>query len=285
MPEADYKRFRCNHCAVEFESIKEKRYCTKKCNKAAIRKNKSSVSRAEYLTKVRESSASKFNCEHCGKEAHRKLSGTNKAKGIVNRFCSMACRSGAKVARIKKMVERRIETRACEVCGAAFETSRHRKVCSDECGGEKARRSVNAANRQKIGNKMACVCRQCGATFTPAYGDKRSVFCGDLCKRRYANKNAGNDHRHRARHYGVAYEPVNRIKVFDRDGWRCQICGKSTPRARMGSMTTNAPELDHRIPLSKGGGHLYSNVQCSCRACNGAKGNKTSAGQLPLLAA
>ena len=150
MADAEYKRFRCGHCAVEFEAIKEKRYCTKKCNRAAIKKNKSSVSRAEYLAKVRENAVGNFTCEHCGKASFRKLSGTSHSS---NRFCSMACRRAASADRVKRIAEHRIEMRACEVCGTAFETSRHRKARTDACREEKARRSRKEANRRKRGKK------------------------------------------------------------------------------------------------------------------------------------
>jgi len=89
--------------------------------------------------------------------------------------------------------------------------------------------------------------------------------------------------RQRARHCGVEYEPINVFKVFERDRWHCQICGKPTPKKNRGTRYPNAPELDHRIPISKGGPHLYSNVQCACRRCNGLKSNKNCDGQLPLF--
>ena len=64
----------------------------------------------------------------------------------------------------------------------------------------------------------------------PAYGDRRRSFCGDQCAKRAARKKRGpgND-RKRACRAGVYYEPVNRIKVFDRDGWCCQVCGARAP--------------------------------------------------------
>jgi 5-methylcytosine-specific restriction endonuclease McrA len=71
--------------------------------------------------------------------------------------------------------------------------------------------------------------------------------------------------------------------VFERDGWRCQMCGEHTPRRSMGSCEPCAPELDHRVPISKGGGHLWANVQCLCRACNGRKGASLIVGQMPLF--
>jgi len=80
----------------------------------------------------------------------------------------------------------------------------------------------------------------------------------------------------------VAVESVDPIKVFDRDGWRCQLCGKKTPKAKRGTYSRNAPELDHIMPLSLGGEHSYRNTQCLCRSCNGSKSN-TPMGQLSLL--
>jgi 5-methylcytosine-specific restriction endonuclease McrA len=83
----------------------------------------------------------------------------------------------------------------------------------------------------------------------------------------------------------VEYQYINRTKVFERDGWRCQMCGKATPKYRKGTRYPNAPELDHRTPLALGGPHTYANTQCACRACNAAKGATASIGQLPLIEA
>lgn len=68
-------------------------------------------------------------------------------------------------------------------------------------------------------------------------------------------------------------ENVNPIKVFERDKWKCQICGVKTPRRLRGKYDDNAPELDHIMPLSLGGARSYMNTQCACRKCNSDKSN------------
>jgi hypothetical protein len=72
------------------------------------------------------------------------------------------------------------------------------------------------------------------------------------------------------------------LAVLERDGYRCQICGKDTPRHLRGKQIHNAPELDHILPLSRGGTHTWDNVQCACRACNREKHSKPF-GQLQLF--
>lgn len=125
----------------------------------------------------------------------------------------------------------------------------------------------------------------CGTLIT---GYKNKKWCVGCRKRRaregYKLKHGKvKKHRHKARKYGAAYEPINPINLFERDQWRCQICGCKTPQRLRGSYHDRAPELDHRIPISKGGGHTWANVQCACRKCNGLKSNHTVVGQLPLF--
>jgi 5-methylcytosine-specific restriction endonuclease McrA len=72
--------------------------------------------------------------------------------------------------------------------------------------------------------------------------------------------------------------------VFARDGWLCHICGGRTDKARRGTYHPNAPELDHIVPLAKGGAHSYANTACAHRKCNAAKSD-TIMGQPSLLAA
>lgn len=77
-----------------------------------------------------------------------------------------------------------------------------------------------------------------------------------------------------ARIRGVPYEPVDYRVVLERDAWTCQICGSPTPAELRGTHDQRAPEVDHIIPISRGGPHTYSNVQCACRQCNREKSNR-----------
>ncbi len=52
---------------------------------------------------------------------------------------------------------------------------------------------------------------------------------------------------------------LNRRAVFARDGHRCQYCGAP------------AENLDHVVPRSRGGQHVWENVVAACRPCNTRK--------------
>lgn len=89
------------------------------------------------------------------------------------------------------------------------------------------------------------------------------------------------NHQERAKRFGVERQYFKPARVFERDKWRCQLCGVSTPKRLKGTLSPQAPELDHIIPLSLGGAHVWDNVQCACRRCNGIKSNNPL-GQLRL---
>lgn len=78
-------------------------------------------------------------------------------------------------------------------------------------------------------------------------------------------------------------ERFDPLEVLARDGWRCHICGVSTPKRLRGSYDDRAPELDHIVPLAAGGKHTRQNTACACRRCNREKGQRPL-GQLRLVA-
>ena len=58
-----------------------------------------------------------------------------------------------------------------------------------------------------------------------------------------------------------------RKELFRRQGGRCMYCGS---RQRMDLM-----DIDHKIPVARGGSNQRSNLQLLCRTCNARKGTKT----------
>lgn len=55
--------------------------------------------------------------------------------------------------------------------------------------------------------------------------------------------------------------PALRQAVYDRDGWKCVICGFTADLT-----------LDHIVPWSLGGPDTFGNLRTLCRPCNSSKG-------------
>ncbi len=111
--------------------------------------------------------------------------------------------------------------------------------------------------------ERACVV--CGKGFRAVRG--RNHVCSDACRIKrgtYASRMA------KAR-----IEPIDRLAVFERDGWQCYICGRACLRDLLERYHPHRAELDHVVPLSKGGAHSYDNVRCACGRCNRVKHNKS----------
>ena len=60
-----------------------------------------------------------------------------------------------------------------------------------------------------------------------------------------------------------AVAAVSRRAVFARDEYRCQYCGG------------RADSIDHVVPRSRGGLHVWENLAAACRPCNTAKRDRT----------
>lgn len=58
----------------------------------------------------------------------------------------------------------------------------------------------------------------------------------------------------------------NRLKVFERDQFKCTYCGKQ--------LTRFSATLDHIQPVSKGGTNVMGNLVTACLHCNSRRGNR-----------
>lgn len=58
-----------------------------------------------------------------------------------------------------------------------------------------------------------------------------------------------------------------RVEVLSRDGFKCKYCGKSAEETVL--------EIDHIVPVSKGGKSILDNLITLCIDCNRGKGDRS----------
>lgn len=216
-------------------------------------------------------------CEACGEPF------THRPMDRGRRFCSARCQNKARGSHRRPEVQ-------CPVC-----LRRHRPsglaqtVCSWECS-RKARHIGEACSfawhlchcgawYPKRNSKWHCShprtdvgrlanalqrvsCLLCGDAFLTRATTQR--YCSVTCAKR-AHKDT-----REARQRGATIERVHRQRVYERDGWVCQLCRRPVKRDAQVPHPL-APTLDHIIPLAAGGAHAYANVQLAHFLCNSTK--------------
>lgn len=218
-------------------------------------RNKPKRTYADWLDSVRAKSKNGFHCENCGMFSLRRLGGRNKERNCPNRWCSMECRKQAASrlrAEVKWLRRMAIAHRKSEREAARLASAQDRTVqllrCVD-CGLVEPRQMRSGPRPKR--------CERCATVMAKE-------------RRRKANR-IGKSAR-RARIRNAPRDRIDPIEVFERDKWRCYLCGRHTPQRLRGTIEDAAPELDHVLSLALGGSHTWSNVACACRACNGRKG-------------
>lgn len=256
-------RFQCVECGREGEASKPSaKYCGSGCKTAAKRRRNPRRKTSRGVRHQRWCICKACAVVFSSKGESRK------------RYCSEGCRAAWKAAH-RPPPSFSVYRMRCEECCVRVDGKQSgTRFCSPACN---ARFFHKQATEEKRAERT---CPECAVVFIPEYGRAHSTYCSTACATRRNRRVRRKIERARLR--GAKTEPVDPIKVFDRDGWRCHMCGVKTPRRLRGSFKDKAPELDHIIPLAKGGEHSYRNTACSCRKCNGAKAD-SSKGQLRLF--
>lgn len=80
----------------------------------------------------------------------------------------------------------------------------------------------------------------------------------------------------RARTWDGVTDPA----IFERDRWRCWICGKRIGK-KLRYPHPRSASIDHEVPLSLGGDDTALNKHAAHLGCNVARGNRIE--QMPLF--
>jgi hypothetical protein len=219
-----------------------------------------------------------YQCQSCGADVQRP-----RARGQRPKWC-IECRRGVR------------HLTPCRGCGAEFRGWRKAKYCSELCeefvkhGARFTRLPLDhpvmvAQAEPRLSKPKACavfftVCCVCSTLFTTRF---TVSTCSDLCKQaKIRNDKMEHKHRRRARQRGAFVAPVFRSEIYERDGWRCQICGRMVKRG-VAVPDPLAPTLDHVVPLARGGTHEPANVRLAHFLCNSRRGAADDSPQLALF--
>jgi 5-methylcytosine-specific restriction endonuclease McrA len=265
------REFVCAQCKTPFTASHKRKYCTSSCSRRVktLKRNPNAVDRSnpKDWTCV---------CKGCGVSYKNKRRRTN---GEGSHYCSQECAWDNQ----RSIQYSPVHTGYCIGCGKPFVSRRKRQYCNDDAC-KKARdcaRAINSAKSKYV--ERFNKCKYCGKEFASIYGSKRKLLCSADCAKKHSNKTkARGSNAQRAKQYGVDRGYFNEMRIFVRDRWTCQLCKRKTPKKLRGTYDSLAPELDHIVPLSKGGAHRQENLQCACRECNLKKSDKAM-GQLWLL--
>lgn len=294
----------CRGCGNQFKHdviSRQPEYCSKTCKRTvANARSRANRKPPDALTR-----SMRICCEACG------VSGLRTTKGFCKACTKLSQRLIARTATPPFLADKREPkgpSCTCAVCGVLYKPKRKGRdtTCSRECGFEwiavKARAKANGDRILVRVKRIPYVppqpdaqCSMCGVGYVRSKAYQRR--CSDECEAAYdaavkvarqeARKRSPSRRKNKALRRALergarTTQAVDPFVVFDRDGWRCQCCGVRTPKTKRGTYDSRAPELDHIIPVSKGGAHSYRNTQCLCRGCNGAKSDGVG-GQMRLF--
>ena len=211
----------------------------------------------------------KYRCIECDNIKDKEFRQTNSGKQ-VNKRANKKYRA-KKFEKGELVYKSSIRCVVCPVCSKLHIEKGLKDInryCSDQC------KTTGRKGWTKQLKNSAC-CR-CGKQHI---AKSKNTMC-DECRNRYEKAVLkAYKIKRKLKIEAVTIHPVIDKKVFDRDKWRCKICKTKVQKNDL--YASNAAEVDHIVPLSKGGVHSYSNVQTLCRSCNNKKSNVYN-GQLVL---
>ena len=150
---------------------------------------------------------------------------------------------------------------ACEICEVSFIPRRcTQKTCSKECSKVKASRRSAAKYVKKVFNKKTCLI--CDKEYTPAKSYQK--FCSKECVRARDKKTMRAKAKKAMEDGNSTYWLKIRFIVLNRDGFKCQYCGRGVDDG-------TTLQVDHIHPKSKGGDYSLGNLTTACFECNQGK--------------
>lgn len=191
---------------------------------------------------------------------------------------------------VQAYLETRSQTKAAVICGCSRETvARAVRKAGIKLDGRKFKGNGGGGSKPKITDAELLEEAKTMTRFEIAQKhnvnvcniDRKLHRLGIRCAKAEKSENgrigSGHHYHERAIAYNVKYDQnVSLKKLILRDFGICQICGKPIDKSSFSGKGCGPlyPTIDHIIPLSKGGNHVWDNVQLAHLKCNSMKGDR-----------
>lgn len=217
-------------------------------------------------------------CEYCGK-----VFGVQPARKARSRYCSRRCKDAARIGKPHPTMQKVRVEKQCAFCGQCFfvKTSHvdKRHCCSRKCFG--LLRGKNALGFDPT-RRVEKACIVCGKSFLVklSHAERAGTYCSKECMTiDYQSRFVGDANPNYRHGQGASTPPRRewvRIRKSDEgvrnildlmriQQGRCVYC-QADIRSEF--------EVDHRIPLSRGGSNRIGNLQLACPDCNRQKNRR-----------
>lgn len=262
----------CQTCGATFTYDhcrgRRRRYCTDECRR-----------------QLRWRQSTERLCEQCGLALPSGCHGKR-------RFCSQKCQTRRYRANQPEAVREHVRTQERIRRASLGPRSKSPRVpapvCAT-CGLPKHRNAMANCSRTPACRSAARLERttRCRLCEKPAQG---RGLCSTHYQQWWAEQNPdrrrAQKHKARARRKAIEatafVEYVSPERVFELDRWVCHLCRKRIPKGKRSPHPLSAT-VDHVIPLSKGGLHVYENCRAAHFGCNSAKSDRGGGEQLLLI--
>jgi len=155
-------------------------------------------------------------------------------------------------------------------CHSCYKAHTRRRMSGDRAG-TRPRHAIPVPPKVKCCQLLICV--DCGGLAPKASGTaKRCKGCAAT----YDMKRRGERTVHRLTVYRRGDRDIHWRTVGERDGWRCHLCGKKVTAIAGNGVEMGGATVDHILPLTLGGEHVWANVALAHRSCNVSRGNRGS---------
>lgn len=270
MAEKDYTR-KCPECSGEVVGRPYKIYCSTLCMSRAGRKRRKKTANCTVCSKEFKYNPHTTSGKFCSKKCAKN---TDESKEAIRKH-RLKQNAVLREQRLKKATGQHslIYDRKCIECDGLFHSATRQKslYCSVKCKTDWAKRYSVFIKRWEDGRSLISfrICPESNWIFKVNHN---RLYATDEIAKRVGKRIAKAKRRARKRTNGRC-ENIDPIQVFRDANYVCQICGVQTDKTKRGLIHDLAPELDHIVPLSRGGEHTHDNVQCACKRCNANKSN------------